>query len=294
VAPGKAFTLDPRLGDLLGSGGRLLDLLLRLAVEAANVDLLDLLDGRDAGAERVEVVGVAELDRLGVGVGLLEFTPGVVDGELEADALREPPHELPVGLVVLEHEVERRAAAGGVDADPAVVADAPDDVRDRLVEERALLARAHHPVRAVIGAHDHRDAAGLEVGLDRDDLALEQLLGGGLLDRAELDHERLPDLEGGVVELLERVALGLARIADRDGAHVGQPQPVRDLDVADEVHVLRIELLTVDLDLEERGVLFRRHQVSIVGMVSWEPRRSANGLSMPLASAILRQRVASP
>jgi hypothetical protein len=95
--------------------------------------------------------------------------------------------------------------------------------------------------------------------------------------------------------ILVGVALGLARIADRDGAHVRQPQPVRDLDVADEVHLPRVELLALDLDLEERSVVLRRrHQVSMVGIVSWEPRRSANGLSIPLASAILRQRVASP
>lgn len=248
-------------------------------------------------AEGVQVLGVGELD-VTLQLGRPELGLALAgDEELEADPPRLAPHEVPVGLVVLEHEVERRPARLGRDAEAVLRADLLDDVRDRLVQERALLARAHHPVRLVVGAHHHRDAAGLEVGLDGDDLALEQRLRRAVLGRAELDLELGADLELGVVERLERVALGLRLVADGDRAAVRQPEPVGDLDLVDGVRLDVLDLGSVDEDCEERDGDARglgRHQVSRFGMLSWVPRRRASGLSMPFASAIVRQRVASP
>ena len=61
---------------------------------------------------------------------------------------------------------------------------------------------------------------------------------------------------------------------------------------------LRVQRRAVDEHVDAGDVLLcacgRRHQFSSVGSDSELPRRRCSGLSTPLASAISRQRVASP
>ena len=173
---------------------------------------------------------------------------------------------------------------------PFSVDDLLDDVGRGLVLEHAHLARAVQQVRPVVRVHRERAAAGAEHRLERDDVALEQRLRRLLLAGAEPDLELLADLERLRVDPLR------LRERDADRADVGQPQVVDDADLLDPVAVLLRDLAAVDQDRVGRDVLARGlagHQSS-VGIVSSEPRRRRIGLSMPLASAIGRQRVGSP
>ena len=93
----------------------------------------------------------------------------VEDEHLEVDALREPPEELPVGLVVLLDEVVGGARA--VDR-PLVHAgalpDLPRDVRGgHVLVGRGALGLVEQ-VRAVVGAEAERRALA-ELGLERGD-----------------------------------------------------------------------------------------------------------------------------
>ncbi len=89
------------------------------------------------------------------------------------------------------------------------------------------------------------------------------------------------------------VAYGVAQPHD---GRVRLEQVVLHLHVEELRHQLLRELLAVDQDLDAGGrVRVRvRHQPSISGSASAVPRRRRSGSSIALASAIVRQVVASP
>ena len=103
---------------------------------------------------------------------------------------------------------------------------------------------------------------------------------------AEQHLEGAPERERGAVGELE------ARIGEPDRGAVGQPQVLLDADLEHLGLHGRVEGLAVDLDLGagEQWAGDRRHP----GISSLRPRSRRTGSSMPLATAISRQRVASP
>ena len=183
------------------------------------------------GLNERSVCGHSQRDRV-VGARLAEVRVGVLDHELEPDPLGQSPDEVPVGLVVLLHEVVGIAAAVALGAEPRLAEDLGDDVARGLVLERADLARADEGVRAVKAADHQLHPAGAEVELLRHDLALEQARRGQRVTGPQLDLQRLADVEGmGVDRLI--LALVALLVDHRDGAHVGQPQIAEDPHLAD-------------------------------------------------------------
>ena len=170
---------------------------------------------------------------------------------------------------------------------PALADHLAHDVRDGHVLVGHAAAAALQPVRLVVGAHGDRRAVARELGLERDDLAGEHRGRAARLEVAEPDLQLVADEER---RLGHALALGIGH-ADR--RHVRQPAEVAHLDLLDVVHVLRVQRSALDLDRRGGDVLAGRHQ-SRRGRLSAAPRRRCSGLSMPLASATMRQRFGSP
>ena len=230
-------------------------------------DLVHLLHGGDARRERHQRLGPLELDGPAV-AGPAELGRLVAHDELESAALGQAPDEVPVRLVVLADVVVRVAARVALEAQPVLGHDLLDDVGGGLVLEDAHLARAVQQVGAVVAAHEQAAAAGAELGLQRDDVALEQRLGGLLVLGAEPDLELRADRERLVVD-----PVGL-REGEDDRADVGQPQVVDDADLLDPVAMLLRDLGAVDQDAVERDVIAGGHQSS-PGIVRSVPRAQA-------------------
>ena len=167
---------------------------------------------------------------------------------------------------------------------PAVCSTLRDDVRRRHVLERRAAAVAVQAVRLVVGAEGEQRRRRRELDLGGDDLALEDGLAGGGLDRAEPDLDRVADLVGG------RAGFLALRVGDLDRRDVGQAGEVAHLDALD---LVELEAGPADGHARRRLVVRRGHQSSL-GRLSGLPRRRCSGLSMPLASAMRRQRFGSP
>ena len=285
------LTLDPDLGELVRAVRARVDRLLRLGVVGGERHLLDLLDRGDAGPEGVELLWPFQLDRALV-IGLpAEVSGAVLDHELEADALGEPPDEVPVGLVVLLDEVVRVAARVGGYVEVGVAEDPLDDVARGLVLEGAHVPGALQRVRAVEAAHEQPDAPRPELDVERDDGAVEQRGGGELLAGAELDLEVAADLNGCSSTSPAPFGKG-----GRQRAHVGEAQVVEDAHLADALGHSFVDGLAVDEDRIERDVSFLcggAHAASSLGIVREVPLLMRRGSSMWFASAIGRQFVGS-
>ena len=164
MAPGNLLhdrpeRLIPASVSCFGAGLGAHDLLLALEVEAADVDLLDLLDRGDARAEGVEVVGVARARPSPSSSGGPNLRRGLVRRRVNSKPIRLASRQTKSQSVSLCWRTKSSGPPLGSDVDARSRARrqiCADDVRDRLVQERALLARAHHAVRPVVGAHDHR------------------------------------------------------------------------------------------------------------------------------------------
>jgi hypothetical protein len=215
----------------------------------------------------------------------------LLDDELEVVHRREPPAELPVRLhALLEELVDDAGRVQRPGRDAGLAADLADHVLGLLVLEGAADALAVELVALVVGAHGDDAVLLGELGLERDDLALEDRLDGRLLGLAHLDLDRLADGQQRVVDD-RRV-----RVAQAYHGRVRLEQVVLHLHVEELRHQLLRELGAVDHDLDAgRRVRVRvRHQPSTSGRESAVPRRRRSGSSIPLASAIVRHVVASP
>ena len=184
-------------------------------------------------------------------------------------------------------------------AEPVLLQDLLDGVADGLLLEHAHLAVAHQLVAAVERADAEGDAAVSEVGVDGDDVAVEHGLRRCLgVDGADLEEDLRADLERLPVDVLHCIDLVVRVDEQREVAAVREHQAVDDLDLADPVRVLGVELGAVDPELVAGDVLLGGGgggaHASSLGIVSGVPRLRCIGLSMPLASAIRRQRVGSP
>jgi hypothetical protein len=143
--------------------------------------------------------------------------------DLVADLGGQPAQELPVGHVALGDVLVD--GAGRVDPagrDPGPLGDLLGDVGVGDAGVGLGDAAPEQPVRLVEAAQDRARAERVEVGLDRGDLALDELLAarGGLRDQRHRDLR--PDLRPRAFD--ER-ALG---IAEGEHEHVGQGHAVLD------------------------------------------------------------------
>ena len=114
----------------------------------------------------------------------------------------------------------------------------------------------------------------------------KRLTGDAAVRCAEQHLERGAEGERGAVGELE------AWVGEPDRGAVGQPQVLVDADLEHLCLHGRVERVAVDADLGagEQWAGDRRHP----GISSVRPRSRRSGSSMPLATAISRQRVGSP
>ncbi len=263
-----------------------------LRVPGADDDLLHLLDPGHPRTERDQLraaLGPVELDGLGSGVaaGRPEVERLVLDDDLVVVHAREPPEELPVRLVVLLRELVRDTGLRGFRGEAVLARQLLGDLRRAHVLEGRGLADAVQPVRAVVAANREQEALLRELRLEAGDLSLEDGLrlpvlrpGEGELEGAA-DHELPPvhELEQGIGES-EQEGVGEHQV-------LLEPKLDHVLDLLAEQHAVDPDLGVGDLGLGDG-------HSGVLGIASRLPRRRRSGSSMPFASAIGRQRVASP
>jgi hypothetical protein len=209
---------------------------------------------------------------------------------------RQPRDEVPVGLRALLEELEDHARRGDLRRQARLAGDLAHHVGGRHLLEGPHLAHALQLVALVERADDDGRALLAELGLLRDDLALEDRLRRGARGRRGLDLDGGPDLE-----LAEQgVDLAAVRVREAHAGGVGQHEGVAHPDLGEQVLERLVERGPGDEDVDARDVLLGlgcptdRHQSSSLGRLSGRPRRRWSGFSIPLASAITRQSVASP
>ena len=293
VAAGRStISVVPRRAQGLGAAGVAGDVPLGLRIPGPHVDRLDLLDPGHPRPEAQQVLLPLELDRgPGAGPGGLEAQLAVLDVEAVAVGAREPRDQVPVGLRALLEELVHHRGRLHLGREAALAGDLAHDVRGGHLLEGPHLAHALELVALVEGADHELDALLAELGLERDDVALEDRRLRARLHGARLDLDL-----GADRELAHQGVDAIARrVRDPDRRRVRQRERVADADLDEQVAHLGAQLGPADEDADAGDVLGAAgHQLSSLGRLSARPRRRWSGFSMPLASAIERQTVASP
>ncbi len=286
--------VDADLCDLLRGRDADVDRLLGLGVLSAQRHLVDLLHSGDARIERPKRRRPLELDRV-LGGRFAQRCQLPIDDQFEPASVGKPPDQLPIGLVVLLHELVRLAARIALGLKAGLRQQLGDDVARCLVLEGPYLARPHQHVRVVVCAHRQLHTAGAPPRFERHDLALEHGRGRQLVARAQADLETAADVKRALVDRLALSGLGLGeRCGER--ARVGQAKVVLNADLADASTEILVDLRATHEDRVLRYLPLGSccAHASNLGIVSSLPRRRRSGLSIPLASAIVRHFVASP
>jgi hypothetical protein len=107
---------------------------------------------------------------------LAELELFVEHDDLEVDARRKAPEELPVGLVVLLDEVVRAGALDRPGADPGSLRDLARDVAGSHVLECLRALRLVEQMRSVVRSRGEHGAGHAELGLERRHFALNTLV----------------------------------------------------------------------------------------------------------------------